>query len=68
MKHSYVIEFKYAKQTDSAAHVENLRTEAQSQLKKYMTSESIVRKKGSTQLHGIVIVYQGFIMKVCEEI
>jgi uncharacterized protein YqfB (UPF0267 family) len=68
MKHSYVIEFKYAKQTDSAAHVEKLRTEAQSQLEKYMTSESIVRKKGSTQLHGIVIVYQGFIMKVCEEI
>jgi hypothetical protein len=68
MKHSYVIEFKYAKQTDSAAHVEKLRTEAQSQLRKYMTSESIVRKKGSTQLHGVVIVYHGFTMEVCEEV
>jgi uncharacterized protein YqfB (UPF0267 family) len=68
MKHSYVIEFKYAKKHDTQAQVASLQAEAQQQIKRYMNSAHIRANAGSTILHGLVIVFHGCIMEVCEEV
>jgi hypothetical protein len=68
MKHSYVVEFKYAKQNEPAAKVATLQAEAEQQIKRYMDSEHIRAKVGETLLHGLAIVFHGFNMEVCEEV
>ena len=68
MKHSYIIELKYAKEKDSNSRVEQLRQEAITQAHHYAASENVQRNIGNTRLHRIVVIYRGMEMAVCEEI
>ena len=68
MKHSYIIELKYAKYKDSESRVEELRLEGIAQANRYADSYRVKNAVGTTQLHKIVVVYKGMEMRVCEEI
>lgn len=68
MKHSYIVELKYAKYKDSETRVEELRREAIAQADRYAETETVKRGIGTTRLHKIVVVYKGMEMRVCEEI
>ena len=68
MKHSYIIELKYAKGKDSDEQVARLREEAIAQANRYANTEIVKRNIGHTTLHKIVVVYKGMDMVVCEEI
>ena len=68
MKHSYIVELKYAKYRDSENRVEELRQEAIAQANRYADTETVKRGIGTTRLHKIVVVYKGMEMRVCEEI
>ena len=68
MKHSYIIELKYAKYKDSESRVEELRLEGIAQANRYADSYRVKNAVGTTQLHKIVVVYKGMEMRVCEEV
>lgn len=68
MKHSYIVELKYAKYKDAESRVEELRREAIAQADRYAATEVVKSGVGTTQLHKIVVVYKGMEMVVCEEI
>ena len=68
MKHSYIIELKYAKYKDPETCVEKLRQEAILQANRYADTDTVKRAVGTTQLHKIVVVYKGMEMPVCEEV
>lgn len=68
MKHSYIVELKYAKYKDPESRVEELRQEAIAQANRYADTDTVKRAVGTTQLHKIVVVYKGMDMPVCEEI
>ena len=68
MKHSYIVELKYAKYKDPENRVEELRQEAIAQANRYADTDTVKRAVGTTQLHKIVVVYKGMDMPVCEEI
>ena len=68
MKHSYIVELKYAKSKDSDEVVAKLREEAIVQANRYADTEVVCRNIGQTTLHKIVVVYRGMEMVVCEEI
>lgn len=68
MKHSYIIELKYAKYKDPETRVEELRREAIAQAIRYADTDSVKKAVGTTTLHKIVVVYKGMEMPVCEEI
>ena len=68
MRHSYIIELKYAKSKDTDQRVEQLRQEAIAQAHRYADTEVVKRGVGHTQLHKIVVVYRGMEMVVCEEV
>lgn len=68
MRHSYIVEFKYAKGKDTDNRVEQLRQEAIFQANNYAETERVKSSIGHTTLHKIVIVYRGMDMVVCEEI
>jgi hypothetical protein len=68
MKHSYIIELKYAKSKDSDDVVAKLREEAILQANRYAETEVVQRNIGHTTLHKIVVVYRGTEMVVCEEV
>ncbi len=68
MKHSYIVELKYAKYKDPESRVEELRQEAIAQANRYANTDTVKRAVGTTQLHKIVVVYKGMDMPVCEEI
>ena len=68
MKHSYIVELKYAKGKDSDEVVARLREEAITQANRYADTEVVKRNIGHTTLHKIVVVYRGMEMVVCEEI
>ncbi len=68
MKHSYIVELKYAKYKDPESHVEELRQEAIAQAKRYADTETVRNAVGTTILHKIVVVYKGMDMPVCEEV
>lgn len=67
MKHSYVIELKYAKGKESDGRVEQLRQEGIAQARRYAASRTVQDALGATTLHRIVVVYRGMEMAVCEE-
>ena len=67
MKHSYIIELKYAKSGDSAERVEELRQKGILQANRYAATEMVQRHVGHTQLHKLVVVFHGVDMVVCEE-
>ena len=68
MKHSYIVELKYAKYKDPENRVEELRLEAIDQANRYADTDTVKRAVGTTQLHKIVVVYKGMDMPVCEEV
>ena len=68
MKHSYIVELKYAKYKDPESRVEELRLEAIDQANRYADTDTVKRAVGTTQLHKIVVVYKGMDMPICEEI
>ena len=68
MKHSYIVELKYAKYKDSETRVEELRREAIAQADRYADTETVKRGIGATRLHKIVVVYKGMEMRICEEV
>ena len=68
MKHSYIVELKYAKYKDSESRVEELRQEAITQANRYADTETVRNAIGNTKLHKIVVVYKGMDMPVCEEV
>ena len=68
MKHSYIVELKYAKYKDPENRVEELRLEAIDQANRYADTDTVKRAVGTTQLHKIVVVYKGMDMPICEEI
>ena len=67
MKHSYIVELKYAKYRNPETRVERLRQEAIAQANRYAETETVKRAIGDTQLHKIIVVYKGMEMQVCEE-
>ena len=68
MKHSYIVELKYAKYKDPERRVEELRQEAIAQANRYADTETVKNAVGNTKLHKIVVVYKGMDMPVCEEV
>lgn len=68
MRHSYIIELKYAKSKDSDEVVARLREEAVAQANRYANTEMVKSSVGQTALHKIVVVYRGLEMVVCEEV
>ena len=68
MKHSYIVELKYAKYKDPESRVEELRQEAIAQANHYADTDTVKRAVGTTQLHKIVVVYKGMDMPICEEV
>lgn len=68
MRHSYIVELKYAKSKDTDQRIEQLRQEAIVQANRYAETEVVKRGVGHTMLHKIVVVYRGMEMAVCEEI
>ena len=68
MKHSYIVELKYAKYKDPESRVEELRQEAIAQANRYADTETVKNAIGNTRLHKIVVVYKGMDMPVCEEV
>ena len=68
MKHSYIVELKYAKYKDPENRVEELRQEAIDQANRYADTDTEKRAVGTTQLHKIVVVYKGMDMPICEEV
>ena len=68
MKHSYIVELKYAKYKDPESRVEELRQEAIAQANRYADTETVRNAIGNTILHKIVVVYKGMDMPVCEEV
>ncbi|WP_342987910.1 MULTISPECIES: AAA family ATPase [Bacteroides] len=68
MKHSYIVELKYAKYKDPESRIEELRLEAIAQANRYADTDTVKRAVGTTQLHKIVVVYKGMDMPICEEI
>nr|WP_278706632.1 AAA family ATPase [Bacteroides intestinalis] len=68
MKHSYIVELKYAKYKDSETRVEELRREAIEQANRYAETDTVKCAIGATELHKIVVVYKGMEMRVCEEV
>ncbi len=68
MKHSYIVELKYAKYKDPESRVEELRQEAIAQANRYADTDTVKRAVGTTQLHKIVVVYKGMDMPIWEEV
>ena len=68
MKHSYIVELKYAKYKEPETRVEELRREAIEQANRYAETDTVKCAIGATELHKIVVVYKGMEMRVCEEV
>ena len=68
MSHSYIIELKYARYKDPESRVEELRAEAIAQTNRYADTDRVKNAIGTTQLHKIVVVYQGMEMRGFEEV
>ena len=68
MLHSYIIELKYAKSKDPESKVEELRKQAEEQVKRYSDTEMVKSAVKTTTLHRIVVVFHGTEMAVCEEV
>ena len=67
LRHSYMVELKYLKADATPAEAVKAKEQAKTQLKKYMTDESILRLACGTQLHGIILIFQNGKGPVLEE-
>ena len=67
MRHSYIVELKYARGKDPESRVEELRQQALVQVERYAQTDTVRQAVKTTELHKIIIVYKGTEMRVCEE-
>ena len=68
MEHSYIIELKYAKSTDSDERIAQLFEQAKAQVNRYADSEIVRSSVKHTQLHKVVVLYRSIDMVRCEEV
>lgn len=59
LQHSYVVELKYLKADAAENEAKTQWDEAEEQVRKYMSDESLKRMTAGTQLHGIILQFQG---------
>ena len=59
LQHSYVVEWKYLKVDAAENEAKTQWHEAEEQVRKYMSDESLKRMTAGTQLHGIILQFQG---------
>ena len=58
LQHSYVVELKYLKADAAENEAKAQWHEAEEQVRKYMSDESLKRMTAGTQLHGIILQFQ----------
>ena len=68
MEHSYIIELKYAKSSDSDERIAQLFEQAKAQVNRYADSEIVRSSVKHTQLHKVVVLYRSIDMVRCEEV
>ena len=68
MEHSYIIELKYAKSSDSDERISQLFEQAKAQVNRYADSEIVRSSVKHTQLHKVVVLYRSIDMVRCEEV
>lgn len=66
-RHGYILEIKYAKTNANDAKLEELKEEAKSQIDKYSSSPRLIKALNDCYLHGIIIIFRGSQMLICEE-
>ena len=59
LQHSYVVELKYLKADAAENEAKTQWHEAEEQVRKYMSDESLKRMTAGTQMHGIILQFQG---------
>ena len=68
MAHSYIIELKYAKGSDSDELLAQLFEQAKAQVNRYADSEIVRSSVKHTTLHKVVVLYRSIDMVRCEEV
>ena len=68
MGHSYIIELKYCKSNSTDEQLKQLFAEASAQISRYADSDLVRELVKTTQLHKLVVIYQGAEMSTCEEV
>ena len=68
MKDSYIIELKYCKSNSTDEQLKQLFAEASAQISRYADSDLVRELVKTTQLHKLVVIYQGAEMATCEEV
>ena len=58
LQHSYVVELKYLKADAAENEAKTQWHEAEEQVRKYMSDESLKRMTAGTQQHGIILQFQ----------
>lgn len=58
LQHSYVVELKYLKADAAENEAKTQWHEAEEQVRKYMSDESLKRMTAGTQMHGIILQFQ----------
>lgn len=66
--HSYIIEIKYAKPSESDGAVRRLSVEADDQLRKYASDSAVKRLTAATNLHLIKLVFHGPNLLICDSL
>jgi hypothetical protein len=61
LRHSYLIELKYLRRGEDAPERRAaLIADGEAQLRRYLADVDQRRRAGSTQLHGLLLVYHGW--------
>ena len=68
MKDSYIIELKYCKSNSTDEQLKQLFAEASAQISRYADRDLVRELVKTTQLHKLVVIYQGAEMATCEEV
>ncbi len=68
IKHSFILELKYAKSGASDLTVDNMRKEATEQALRYLSSSRILPDMLQTQIHALVLVFRGVKLEIIEEV
>lgn len=71
-KHAYIIEIKYVKKDNKGekadAQIEKAYDEAKTQIEQYSSSPKLQKALVDCTLHGIIVIFHGPKMAVCEEV
>lgn len=68
VKHSYILELKYAARTATSKELETQVEEGRCQLLQYSADKAVGRLSQNTQLHHLLLQFHGWEMVRCEEI